>query len=112
MNNNMLEAIQQMSGERYSKYLNMKFSRQLNFTILEGHRLQSARINFPIFFLIRVFVPKQKTRTMIASPPERYLLWINIIQMVLYELHASGKVSLIELVRDVPAQWAKLTPLL
>ena len=32
--------------------------------------------------------------------------------MVLHELYASGKVSLIELVRNVPPQWTKLTAFL
>ena len=32
--------------------------------------------------------------------------------MVLHELYASGKVSLIELVRNVPSQWTKLTAFL
>ena len=43
---------------------------------------------------------------------ERYLLGINIIEMVLDELHAGRKVSLVEFVRDVPAQGTELPSLL
>ena len=41
-----------------------------------------------------------------------YPLQVHIIQVVLHELDHGGEVSLIELIRDVPTQWAKLPSLL
>ena len=40
------------------------------------------------------------------------LLYIHIIEVVLDKLHTCSKVSLVELIGDVPAKGPKLTPLL
>lgn len=41
-----------------------------------------------------------------------HLLGINVVQMILYELHSSSEIRLVELVWDVPSDWSKLSPLL
>ena len=44
--------------------------------------------------------------------PGHALLQVHVVKMVLHKLHTGGEVSLVELVRDVPAQGTVLTTLL
>lgn len=55
---------------------------------------------------------KKKTSITIIVCQILHLFRIDIIQMVLHELHARCKVRLVKLIRDIPAQWSKLAPFL